>query len=179
MDSNSDSAVSPVIGILLMLVVTIIIAAVVSSFAGSMASGSEKAPTLSFTGKYSISNGLSLTHTGGDTVGTRMVNVVVKPGTNFGGATTQYTYEVNKSRITNVTGADKSAWSRTGGGFTSWGPGETVWILPPYHQPMYLTPNITSSCYFNDTKNIGKSVIVEMTDLGGRMFAKTSVQILS
>lgn len=41
----SDDAVSPVIGILLMLVVTIIIAAVVSGFAGGLTGGQEKAPT--------------------------------------------------------------------------------------------------------------------------------------
>jgi archaeal type IV pilus assembly protein PilA len=39
-----DSAVSPVIGVLLMLVVTIIIAAVVSGFAGGLAAGQSKPP---------------------------------------------------------------------------------------------------------------------------------------
>jgi flagellin-like protein len=41
-----DEAVSPVIGILLMLVVTIIIAAVVSGFAGGLVGGQEKAPSV-------------------------------------------------------------------------------------------------------------------------------------
>lgn len=40
-----EDAVSPVIGILLMLVVTIIIAAVVSGFAGGLTGGQDKAPT--------------------------------------------------------------------------------------------------------------------------------------
>lgn len=45
---TKDSAVSPVIAVMLMLVVTIIIAAVVSGFAGSLASSNNaKAPTLS------------------------------------------------------------------------------------------------------------------------------------
>ena len=39
---------SPVVGVLLMLVVTIIIAAIVSGFAGGMASGTKKAPDASF-----------------------------------------------------------------------------------------------------------------------------------
>lgn len=43
---KKDSAVSPVVGVLLMLVVTIIIAAVVSGFAGSLVSGTQKAPSL-------------------------------------------------------------------------------------------------------------------------------------
>jgi FlaG/FlaF family flagellin (archaellin) len=41
-----DDAVSPVVGVMLMLVVTIIIAAVVSGFAGGLAGSSQKAPDL-------------------------------------------------------------------------------------------------------------------------------------
>lgn len=42
--NRSEEAVSPVVGVMLMLVVTIIIAAVVSSFAGGLATSTEKAP---------------------------------------------------------------------------------------------------------------------------------------
>lgn len=48
---TDDSAVSPVIGVMLMLVVTIIIAAVVSGFAGGLATGTTKAPQLSMDAK--------------------------------------------------------------------------------------------------------------------------------
>ncbi|MBN1431290.1 MAG: type IV pilin N-terminal domain-containing protein [Methanomicrobiaceae archaeon] len=51
---RENEAVSPVVGVMLMLVVTIIIAAVVSAFAGSMASTQEKAPSASF--RAAISN---------------------------------------------------------------------------------------------------------------------------
>ena len=44
---SSDEAVSPVVGVLLMLVVTIIIAAVVSGFAGGMAGGAKATPSAS------------------------------------------------------------------------------------------------------------------------------------
>ncbi|OPY37808.1 MAG: hypothetical protein A4E35_01090 [Methanoregula sp. PtaU1.Bin051] len=43
--SVGDDAVSPVVGVMLMLVVTIIIAAVVSAFAGGMGKTTEKAPS--------------------------------------------------------------------------------------------------------------------------------------
>jgi FlaG/FlaF family flagellin (archaellin) len=43
---HGEEAVSPVVGVMLMLVVTIIIAAVVSGFAGSMMNGQTKAPTI-------------------------------------------------------------------------------------------------------------------------------------
>lgn len=42
---DPSDAVSPVVGVMLMLVVTIIIAAVVSAFAGGLTTGQEKAPT--------------------------------------------------------------------------------------------------------------------------------------
>ena len=45
---KNTEAVSPVVGVMLMLVVTIIIAAVVSAFAGGIASNQQKAPTGSF-----------------------------------------------------------------------------------------------------------------------------------
>lgn len=44
---TTENAVSPVIGVMLMLVVVIIIAAVVSGFAGSLVSGEKKAPQMS------------------------------------------------------------------------------------------------------------------------------------
>ncbi len=55
-----DDAVSPVIGVMLMLVVTIIIAAVVSTMAGGLFSTQSPAPTLSAATEYSLSNGLSI-----------------------------------------------------------------------------------------------------------------------
>jgi FlaG/FlaF family flagellin (archaellin) len=43
---KEEDAVSPVVGVMLMLVVTIILAAVVSGFAGGLISGTEKAPSI-------------------------------------------------------------------------------------------------------------------------------------
>ena len=52
---RGDTGVSPVVGVMLMLVVTIIIAAVVSAFAGGMGKTTEKAPTVSM--ECRIANG--------------------------------------------------------------------------------------------------------------------------
>ena len=65
---SRDAAVSPVIGVMLMLVVTIIIAAVVSSFAGSLAGGTDKAPQMAISGKLVNGTSLTLTHKGGDPI---------------------------------------------------------------------------------------------------------------
>jgi archaeal type IV pilus assembly protein PilA len=48
---NNERAVSPVVGVMLMLVVTIIIAAVVSAFAGGMGGGAKTAPQASIMAK--------------------------------------------------------------------------------------------------------------------------------
>ncbi len=84
---QNESAVSPVVGVMLMLVVTIIIAAVVSAFAGGLASEQSKAPQASlscqaviedvqdtdrtdwiptYPDNFAAKNGLLFEHKGGD-----------------------------------------------------------------------------------------------------------------
>lgn len=52
---NGEDGISPVVGVMLMLVVTIIIAAVVSAFAGGSVTGSQKAPNANM--EFHIKNG--------------------------------------------------------------------------------------------------------------------------
>ena len=54
--TKNDEAVSPVVGVMLMLVVTIIIAAIVSGFAGGLAGGTEKAPQASIVASEVVVN---------------------------------------------------------------------------------------------------------------------------
>jgi len=61
-----EDAVSPVVGVMLMLTVTIIIAAVVSAFAGGLSSGTQKAPQASIDVK--IKTGMDDTMGGTNTV---------------------------------------------------------------------------------------------------------------
>ncbi len=78
MTHNTDSAVSPVVGVLLMLVVTIIIAAVVSGFAGGLGGGAVKAPqaavecTADLTGHQFL-----FEHKGGDAFALKDIKVVL------------------------------------------------------------------------------------------------------
>lgn len=74
-----DSAVSPVVGVLLMLVVTIIIAAIVSGFAGGMAGTQQKAPQASFDVKTQGSGtsfDIYFIHRGGDTINSKNTNII-------------------------------------------------------------------------------------------------------
>lgn len=59
--NRSEEAVSPVVGVMLMLVVTIIIAAVVSSFAGGLATSTEKAPNAVLDVKIEANHSMSMT----------------------------------------------------------------------------------------------------------------------
>ena len=63
---SRDSAVSPVIGVMLMLVVCIIIAAVVSGFAGGLAGGTGKAPQIALGAKVYNGTSIMIDHQGGD-----------------------------------------------------------------------------------------------------------------
>jgi len=64
-DRNSD-AVSPVVGVMLMLVVTIIIAAVVSAFAGGVSQSTPKAPQVNIGAEVRNSSYIIIDHEGGD-----------------------------------------------------------------------------------------------------------------
>jgi len=81
-----EDAVSPVVGVMLMLVVTIIIAAVVSGFAGGLAGGTEKAPQASIDIGFMQDDGgmgpsfvewkMSYEHLSGDSIPTKDLNII-------------------------------------------------------------------------------------------------------
>ncbi|WP_281767467.1 type IV pilin N-terminal domain-containing protein [Methanoculleus bourgensis] len=74
-----DDAVSPVVGVMLMLVVTIIIAAIVSSFAGGLGSSSGKAPVATLGIEMSAGpndRNVTIEHLGGDPLATKDLKIV-------------------------------------------------------------------------------------------------------
>jgi FlaG/FlaF family flagellin (archaellin) len=85
MKTNTD-AVSPVVGVMLMLVVTIIIAAVVSAFAGGMSEGTEVAPQASIDCRFMQDDGgmgpayvewkMVFEHLSGDPVPSRDLEII-------------------------------------------------------------------------------------------------------
>ncbi len=81
---KDGKAVSPVVGVMLMLVVTVVLAAVVSSFAGGMAGTQKKAPQASFAVEIRSAETTGWTpefvmkHLGGDPVDTDNVKLVTK-----------------------------------------------------------------------------------------------------
>ncbi|WP_324760390.1 type IV pilin N-terminal domain-containing protein [Haloarcula montana] len=66
---NDDDAVSPVIGVILMVAITVILAAVIASFVLGLGDQTQSAtPQASFSFDYESGTSLSVTHDGGDTI---------------------------------------------------------------------------------------------------------------
>jgi len=74
-----DDAVSPVVGVMLMLVVTIIVAAIVSSFAGGLGSTSGTAPAATLAIKMFAGpsdKNVTIEHLGGDPLATKDLQII-------------------------------------------------------------------------------------------------------
>ncbi|MBN2734077.1 MAG: type IV pilin N-terminal domain-containing protein [Methanomicrobiaceae archaeon] len=101
MKNNMNEAVSPVVGVMLMLVVTIIIAAVVSAFAGGLTGNQEKTPQVSIEanciiegiedidptdnypnyGGWTAANGIEFENKGGDIFSLNNINIQLQSST--------------------------------------------------------------------------------------------------
>jgi len=182
-----EEAVSPVVGVMLMLVVTIIIAAIVSGFAGGVISGGDKAPNAVIKAGYSQSKGFWMENTGPDDLSTMSTNVYVRCSDSFGNAE-HMVWVINKSTITDkyfqnaTTAPNTNLWLRRDGytGVKSWKVGERHYVSPPYHNATagpYFQPGVSVNYNFTAPANQGNSFWVELTDKNGKMFARTKVKI--
>lgn len=159
-----EEAVSPVIGVLLMLTLTLIIAAIVNSYAGGLMETEQKAPSVTLQASYFQSGniGMEIRHISGDPLPTESVKVVVRPSESMGRSALQYPSTVNKSRITNITGSQ--SWTS---GITSMRPGDVSYILNDTlsRNISYLQENIPVSqdqYWFNQSKNAGNTFFLEI-----------------
>ena len=76
---RKEDAVSPVIGVMLMLVVTIIIAAVITGFATDLSKDTDKTPMVLFDVQYNNDNGMiELKHKGGDAVRIQDIELILE-----------------------------------------------------------------------------------------------------
>lgn len=170
---KKETAVSPVVGVMLMLVVTIVVAAVVASFSGGVSVETQKSPTFIISGTYSQSSGLVLTHMGGDDI--INADIYVRPSTGFGDAYSKLTW---KTKTIN----DKDVWHTGDSLFV-----EAKDIQPKtdgttdaggsnakYYGFNYNKFEDTSMGHF--TPAIGKSFTVEVVK-DGVTIAKTDVKI--
>jgi flagellin-like protein len=137
-----DEAVSPVVGVMLLLVVTIIIAGVVSAFAGSLSETDGKGQQATFTAIYSQSRGLSIEHLGGDVLTTREIEIVLRPSTNMGSSMEMYASHLNKSII--MEKATGILWKDEVGRYQleKFGPGDVAYVNATYATTEYLQPEV-------------------------------------
>jgi len=112
---KSDNAVSPVVGVMLMLVVTIIIAAVVATFASGLTTDVSGTPQAIFSpddmttvagyGDIMYLANITFTHKGGDYLQVSDIKVTLKcDGNTITYTPTGYLWDNKKAQITGVTG---------------------------------------------------------------------------
>ena len=112
-----NEAVSPVVGVMLMLVVTIIIAALVSTFAAGLADSQSTPPQVALKGTYSQSNGLVITHAGGDPVALADAAFMTTPSELFGADANKFAWTIDKSIILNA--KNQPILNKTSGFYTT------------------------------------------------------------
>ena len=128
----SNEAVSPVVGVMLMLVVTLIIAAIVSGFAGSLTHSVSTTPQAVITAEYSQADGMIITHSGGDSLPLSNVKFSTMPGEVMGSDYANFLYEIGKNGInyTDNSGESKAIMNNATGYYYKSGlmPGEVLTI---------------------------------------------------
>jgi len=178
---NTEHAVSPVVGVMLMLVVTIIIAAVVSAFAGGTISGAHKAPQATITGKFSVSNGLEIDHSGGDALATADTIFTISDGPTFGPNLAQKTAQVlNNTLITDINGNPLNTGTGSNSVVTAFLPGSALYINGTMANCQYLQPVVNSlnpSLCISNLSNVGKTFSLSVSDDHGNLISQTDVII--
>jgi archaeal type IV pilus assembly protein PilA len=102
---QENSAVSPVIGVLLMLTLTLIIAAIVNSYAGGLAETEPKAPVMTLQASYHSAyseNALEIRHISGDSIPTSSIKAILRPSETFGKEALHQISQIDKKFITNI-----------------------------------------------------------------------------
>ncbi len=167
---------------MLMLVVTIIIAAIVSGFAGGLAGDAKKTPQVNIKAEYSQSQGMTIHHLGGDTVNTLDTKVFVKPTRDF--SSDYQTWEVNTSALM----VNGKPWLRVGGYQTSnaliFEAGDIAIVEPADLDAGAVQPATYSdsddtkgSAGFQDPNNRGKRFTLSLVDNSGKTIAQTEVTV--
>ncbi|WP_342772145.1 MULTISPECIES: type IV pilin N-terminal domain-containing protein [unclassified Methanoculleus] len=199
-EKPTDSAVSPVVGVMLMLVVTIIIAAVVSSFAGSTVNSQQKIPQATIQATFSISSGMEITHMGGDALATNDLVFTVRNSPVFGPNLEQITAQtIDKALIED----GKGRLLDYGGGATnstSFVSGDTLYIRPENITCKKLQPLLAPDDYsshlgtdgytysgeeeswnlcFKNNENIGRTFYLDVGDRRGNLISRCEVTIAS
>jgi len=183
-DIGSEAA-SPVVGVMLMLSVTLILAALVGGFVGGLPDAGNKASNVAIKATYSQTEGLAVTHMGGDVIGTLDTVVLVRLSNSFGDAA-HMSWKIDPCDIVNKRGelTKTIPWlTKTGSaGVVSFAAGDTAYVVPDKDKQNtgeYLQNGLKSDnkYSFDNKANVGKEFLLEFSDTSGTTFAKTRVII--
>lgn len=189
---KNENAVSPVIGVMLMLVVTVILAAAVSGFSGGLVGDTSKASQMAIKADFSQSKGLTITHMGGDTINTLDTAIIVNPTGDFG-SYDQMKWEVNESVVYINKNGTARKWydpaSYSSGLARTFLPGETAYVVADdleevqpetYYRGSSTLPEadaLHSNYGFMTTTAVGQRFVLSLVDSDGKTIAKTEVVI--
>lgn len=186
---KNESAVSPVIGVMLMLVVTVILAAAVSGFSGGLVGDTSKPSQMAIKADYSQSRGLTIAHMGGDIINTLDTNIIVAATRDFG-SYQQLKWEVNSSAVKITKNGIPREWanaSATGssGLARTFQPGEVAFVssndlarVQPRTYGSTGNTDATSQYYgFTHANARGQRFVLSFVDSDGKTIAKTDVVI--
>jgi FlaG/FlaF family flagellin (archaellin) len=183
---NRENAVSPVVGVMLMLVVTIIIAAIVSAFAGGMGSSQEKVPQVTLKAEYSISDGMKIYHNGGDSLTVGDFKILLSPSNNFDNSESRtYINEIDQSIIQNGPNPSSANWFRSNNGGREvfrFSPGDIAYINATNSNTETLTPNMIyngANYGINQTSKVGATFFLDFVTKDGKKIARIEVPIQS
>jgi len=167
--NERENAVSPVIGVMMMLVVTILIAAVVTMFASGMTDSSEPAPTISVKLDGYILGGhgsndwtipeMTFKHMSGDSIDLDTIRLEVM----YNFATKSFT--------------DLEKFDSNGDG--KWTPGESITIYESGYGKLYSDPSLSGSNlgFTDETMYIPEDVTVRFVTKSGEVICETDVTI--
>ncbi|WP_052418804.1 type IV pilin N-terminal domain-containing protein [Methanolacinia paynteri] len=189
MTGVKSDAVSPVIGIMLMLVVTIIIAAVVSAFGSGMVDSQSKAPQAKVSATFSVSEGMTFTHDGGDAIPLDNLVFITQHGPGFGPNLEEFSEVLNRSIITDKDGNQVFLTINTGGK-SSFNPGDTLYISTENCSMEMLQPGLyatyrsgggaaVNALKYQSSKNVGKVFLLKTSDKSGNLISTSEVKITS
>jgi flagellin-like protein len=124
---NDDSAVSPVIGVILMVAITVILAAVIATFVLGLGDQlSNTAPQASFEWDYNDDeDDFTVTHTGGETIDEGTVTITgagltdVTWSTSISAGSTKDIYDANSDTMPNKGETVRVVWENSEGTSTA------------------------------------------------------------
>jgi FlaG/FlaF family flagellin (archaellin) len=140
-----ENAVSPVVGVMLMLVVTIIIAAVVSAFAGGLVQTHSKAPSATIQATFSDAQGMTITNAGGDAIPTASTLFTISNDPTFGQGLSAITTQVINPEIITDANGNQLAYADGSSNVTALTPGSTLYINTSMISPNILQPAVGPS----------------------------------